>query len=310
MLAAHRIMFFESPLLTVAIVVAAMLLGLVAGSTCHKMAWRITHGYGLFEGGAFCRSCGYQLTLRESFPLLGWINQRGYCPHCGAALGIDGPACELLGSLMFASIVLRYGMSLQTLEVLSLACVLLVLSLTTLWDYIIPNACIVAALLIRIVYLVLLTVTGQPGTGSLIVSSLVGGLALGVPLAIAVFLSNAMLAREVAGMGTVKLAGIVGIYLGWQQGLIALLAACLLATLVWLLSPTKLLHVEVEGGAHRKSPEEAAEYARSIRDLRANHDEDIAEPMRLIPLAPSIAISLWCMLLLGVTPVLWNAPLL
>lgn len=309
MLAAHRIAFFESPLLTVVTVLGAMLLGLVAGSACHRVAWRMAHGYPAFGGGVSCHSCSYELSFRERIPLFGWLMMRGTCPRCGAALGVDGPASAILGSLMFASIVLRHGVSLQAFEVLALVCVLLVAALVSLWEYRIPNSCIVAALAIRLVYLVLLAVTGQPVV-DLFVSSLVGGLALGLPLALAVYLSNAMLAREVTGMGTVKLVAVVGVYLGWQQGLLALFAACMLAALVWVVSPAKLLDVEVEGGAHRKSPEEAAEFDRSMRNMRATYEEDIAEPMRLIPLAPSVVICLWVMLLLGITPMLWNTPLL
>lgn len=309
MLAAHTIAFFESPLLTVVTVFAAMLLGLVAGSASHRVAWRMAHGYPAFGGGVFCRSCGYVLSFRERIPLLGWLTMHGQCPHCGAALGVDGPACAILGSLMFASIVLRHGVSLEALEILALICVLMVAALVSLWDYRVPNVCIGAALVIRLVYLVLLGISGQPVV-SLFVSSLVGGLALGLPMALALFLSNAMLAREVTGMGTVKLVAVVGVYLGWQQGLLALFAACLLAALVWVVSPTKLLEVEVEGGAHRKSPEEAAELDRSMRNMRPSYEEDIAEPMRLIPIAPSVVICLWVMLLVGITPMLWSTPLL
>jgi leader peptidase (prepilin peptidase)/N-methyltransferase len=305
MVLAHKVVFYESPLLTVAVCFGAMLVGLLAGSIAHTISWRITHGSSAWGGGTRCRECGEHLTLRESIPLLGWLTMHGTCPHCGHALGVDRPACELLCALIFGSAVLRHALTLQTLEVLAAVSVLLVASLCSLWDYCIPNGCIWAGVLVRAAYLAALALTGQD-VSQLAVSSLVGALALSLPLALAIFLSNAMLVRDVSGMGTVKLVALLGLYLGWQQGLIAMAGACLLWVFVWVLSPSKVLDVEVAGGAHRT---DGAEAQVSPRDLRATLEEDIAEPMRLIPFAPPIAIACWLMLLLGVAPQVWNAPI-
>ena len=304
-LAAHKAVFYESPLLTVFVCFGAMLVGLLVGSIVHTISWRITHGSSATGVGPRCRECGEPLTLRESIPLVGWLMQRGTCPHCGHALGVDKPACELLCGLIFGSVVLRHALTLQTVEVLAAVSVLMVASLCALWDYHIPNGCIWAGALVRAAYLAALAVTGQD-VGQLVLSSLVGSLALSIPLAVAIFLSNAMLVRDVAGMGTVKLVGLLGLYLGWQQGLSAVAGACPLWVFVWVLSPSKVLDVEVAGGAHRAAGNESAT---SPRDLRATLEEDIAEPMRLIPFAPPIAIACWLMLLLGVAPQVWNAPI-
>ena len=162
--------------------------------------------------------------------------------------------------------------------------------------------------MIRLVYLSLIAVMGED-VMPLFFSSIMGALSLGTLLALAVFLSNAMLARDITGMGTVKLVAIVGFYLGWQQGVIAVGAAAALWFFVWAVSPRKVLEVEVAGGPHREG-EADVDGELSAQDLRATLEEDIAEPMRLIPFAPSVAISLWVMLLLGVAPAAWNAPII
>ena len=306
MLLAHRILFFESPLLTAAVCLAGMVLGLFVGARAHAISWRLAHGEAV-HGRTHCRQCGEELSVRDSLPLVGWIANKGVCPHCGKPMGVDKPATELLCAGIFASIVLRYGISGLTLEVLAIMSVLLVASLTSLWDYVIPNGCIVAAILVRGLYLMSLAFTGED-VSQLALTSVVGGLALGIPFAIAVFLSDAMLAREVSGMGTVKLAAVVGVFLGWQQGMFAMAGACALWMFVWIVSPSKVLEVEVAGGAHRNTDPDAPP-AQSPRDLRASMEEDIAEPMRLIPFAPTIAIACWVLLLIGVTPAAWYAPI-
>lgn len=305
---ACQIRFFESQLYTMAVCLAAIVCGLCAGLLVHGIAWRSSHGKPAWKLGTSCRSCGHSLSTRDSLPLLGWLRLHGRCPHCGDELGMDAPACELLCGLVFASIALRFGVSAQTLEVMAIACVLMVAALTSLWDYRIPNGCIIAAVLVRMAYLAFLAATGT-NVVELALASLAGAMALGIPLALAVFLSNAMLARDVSGMGTVKLTAVVGLYLGWQQGLLCMAGSCLLLALVWLVSPTKLQDVEVAGGAHRQEDPKEAGAVVNPRFLRATYEEDIAEPMRLIPFAPAIAIVLWSMLLLGVAPSAWNTPL-
>ena len=305
---AHNIVFFESLPLTIGVCLLSMLAGLVAGSCMHALAWSMTHddSYSMFT--RVCRACEHPLSMAESLPVVGWLRLRGTCPYCGEPLGIDGVLTELLCSLIYAGVVLRFGLSLQTLEVLAITSVLLVSSLVTLTNYRIPNGCMLAALLIRLCYLGLLPLTGEDPL-QLSLASLAGACALGIPLALAVFLSNAMLSRDVSGMGTVKLVAVVGLYLGWQQGMLSLAIALLLWVVVLVLSPNKLLDVDVAGGAHRLDSEQGRVTMPPARDLRSRLDEDIAEPMRIIPLAPPIAIALWGFLLLGVTPSMWNAPL-
>ncbi|MBP3893431.1 MAG: prepilin peptidase [Atopobiaceae bacterium] len=300
--------FYESAPLTVGVCLIAFVLGLFGGSIIHTVMWRSSHDNderGLIPS---CHQCGHPLTLREALPVVGWLSNKGVCPHCGDQLGADRLCTELLCGGIFASVVLRHGMTVQALEVLGICCLLLAISLSTLWNYRIPNSCILLAIAIRSAYLVYASLTSADGT-QLVVSSLVGAVAVGIPLAIAVFLSNAMLARDITGAGTVKLVGVVGFCLGWQQGLCALASAFALEAFIWLISPYKLLDVEVEGGAHRNASDANQAPMPSVREMRSTMEEDISEPMRVIPIAPAIAIACWVMLLIGVAPSAWNAPI-
>ena len=301
--------FYESAPLTIGVCLLAFVMGLFVGSMIHTTMWRSSHDND--EEGIFpsCHKCGHPLSLREAFPVIGWLSNRGVCPHCGKPLGGDRLCTELLCGGIFATVVLRHGMTVQTLEVLGICCLLLATSLSTLWNYRVPNGCIWLAIAIRSAYLVYAALTSIDGA-QLVVSSIVGAVALGVPLAISLFLSNAMLARDITGAGTVKLVTVVGYCLGWQQGLCALAGALVLEAFIWIISPYKLLDVEVEGGAHRNVSGEGAVSMPSVREMRATLEEDISEPMRVIPIAPAIAIACWVMLLIGVTPSPWNAPML
>lgn len=305
--AAHRITFLESGLLTAAMCVLALAIGLAVGGLVYTLTWRLTHRRVVLTTVSRCPECGHRLSLRETIPVVSWVLQHGCCQHCGEPITMAYPACELFGAGMFASIILRYGITLQSLELLGFSCVLLGVALASLWDYSIPNEYLLAGLLMRVAYLAW-GVLSTGGNLQLVVSSLAGAAALGLPLLVAVFLSNAMLVRDMTGFGTVKLVALVGLYLGWQQGLLAIGMAFGIGLVVWLLSPQKLVDVEVDGGADLfDSATVDGEPAPLSRG--PSREEDIAEPMRLIPFAPSIALACWIMVLIGVGVGPWNAPL-
>ena len=78
---------------------------------------------------------------------------RGKCRYCGEKVSARYPATEIICAVAFVAIVAVYGLSIETIELLVFAGVLLFLSLTDLDEYIIPNGCIIVALVVRTVYL-------------------------------------------------------------------------------------------------------------------------------------------------------------
>lgn len=306
--AAHRIIFLESGWLTATMCVLGLVAGLAVGGALYTIAWRMTHRRLVLTARCRCPQCSHPLVLREMIPVVGWLMRHGRCAYCDAPISVAYPASELLGAGIVASVVLRYGLALQTVEVLVLASVLLVVSLTSLWDYTIPNEWLLAAVIARACYLLALQLSGTP-VRELAMASLVGAIALALPLLVALFVSNAMLVRDMTGTGTVKLVAVIGLYLGWQQGIVTVLVALLIALVVWLVSPSKLMPVEVDGGAQEEGAHDGLDGVPAPLPDRPTGEEDLAEPLRLIPLAPSLALACWIMLLVGAPVSPWSAPL-
>ena len=307
MRSASAILLFESLPSTVVLCLISMLVGLFVGDILYGLARRLTSGEPVLSTTVRCTECGYALPLSERIPVVSWV-RRGTCPHCGSPVTLALPACQLLTALVITSIALRYGLTVQMAEIAAFCCVLMVIGLTSVTDYSIRTECVVMAVFIRVAYLLWLFVSGGDAV-TLALASLVGVLGLGLPLLVAVFLANAMLSRDMTGFGTVRLAALVGLYLGWQQGLIAMGIAFLIGAAVWVVSPSKLVGVEVAGGPGRNA-NSGLQGEPSPRDLPPTREEDIAEPMRLIPFAPSIALGCWIVMLVGVAVGGWYAPII
>ena len=306
--AGESIFLFESVPATVIVSLLSVVLGLFVGDALYGLARRLTSGEPVLSTTVRCGSCGYAIPLSERMPVLSWV-RRGVCPHCGNPVSLALPACQVLAALMITSIVLRYGISVQTFEIVAFCCVLMTICLTAVTDYSIRNECVILAVGIRIIYVAWLLVSGGDAL-TIGLASLVGACGLGLPLLAAVFLANAMLSRDMTGFGTVKLASLVGLYLGWQQGLMAMGIALFIGAAVWIVSPSKLVAVEVVGGPGREEQPKDGQAEPMPRGLPPTREEDIAEPMRLIPFAPSIALGCWIVLLVGVAVGAWNAPII
>lgn len=268
-------MLLDSPFAVAYCAFVTGLLGLCMGSFLNCLAWRMTHGESVLHGRSHCTTCGHELGARDLVPVVSWLASHGQCRYCGEKVSVRYPATELFCGATYVLLFLRYGLTLECAEMIAFASVLLVLSLTDLDEYIIPNATIVATIVIRVVYIVLGGVLGLHDAGALFVESLIGGFAVAVPILVLALVMDRVLGRESLGGGDVKLLFVAGLYFGWQQCLFLLVIACVLGIVL--------------GTA-------------GMRAAQASEDEKEA---RLIPFGPAIALSCVLCMLVGTHVIDW-----
>jgi len=148
-------MLWVSPALTVYICVLTGILGACMGSFLNCMAWRIVHGESVLHGRSHCDVCGHVLGAGDLIPVLSYIMHKGRCKYCGAKLSAGHVFAEVLTALTFLLLVLKYDISLQALEYILLACLLLAAAFTDLEGYMIPDRFIVTGIVVRVVFLFL-----------------------------------------------------------------------------------------------------------------------------------------------------------
>ncbi|MFP5370307.1 MAG: prepilin peptidase [Actinomycetes bacterium] len=118
------------------------------------------------------------------------------------------PAVELGTALLFVLAGLRFGLSWELPAFLFLAAVGVLLAVIDLRHHLLPNRVIVPSVGIGAV-LLLVAALAERGTGTLLRA------VLGAGVLFAVFLLLALISPRGLGMGDVKLAGLVGLHLGW-----------------------------------------------------------------------------------------------
>jgi leader peptidase (prepilin peptidase) / N-methyltransferase len=214
-------------------VVLAGIVGAVVGSFLNVVIHRLPRGESLVHPRSRCPSCGTQIAEYDNVPIVSWLVLRGRCRHCGAPISPRYPVVELLTALTFAAVVLVRGFDNDLILELPFVAALIALAGIDFDHKLLPN---------KIVYP--LAAYGVIATLLVDRDDLVENLVSGAGAF--TFLLVAVIAYPRGmGMGDVKLAGAMGLYLG---------AAVIPAMLVAFLSGSVagMVILAREGAAARK----------------------------------------------------------
>jgi len=214
-------------------IAVAAIAGLVVGSFLNVVIYRLPRGESLVRPGSHCPACGHALGALENIPIFSWLALRGKCRSCGAPIPIRYPLVELLTSALFALAMLEYGLSVASVAICVLGAFLVAMTFIDLDHLLIPDSLAYSAGAVGIVFAV----------AERTVVPAIEGLAVFAALLGAIYLATR---GAGLGLGDVKMAGAIGLFIGFPTALAAaigsfvvgaLLAIVLgvLALLIWLL---------------------------------------------------------------------------
>lgn len=190
------------------LVLSGALLGLLIGSFLNVVIWRVPRGVSLVRPGSACPGCGTPIRRRDNVPVLSWLWLRARCRDCGGAISARYPAVEALTCVLFAGVVWWWGPSWATTAFLYLAAVSVALALIDLDVHRLPNAIVLPAYPVGAVLLALAS-WGSGDWSSLLRAS------IGCAALYAFYFVLMVVYPRGMGFGDVKLAGVLGLYLGW-----------------------------------------------------------------------------------------------
>jgi leader peptidase (prepilin peptidase)/N-methyltransferase len=193
--------------------------GAVVGSFLNVVVHRLPRGESLVRPRSRCPECARQIASYDNLPVLSWLLLRGRCRHCGTRIPLRYPAIELLTAVAFGAVVAVRGADSDLLLELPFVAVLIAVAAIDLEHRIVPNRVVVPAAVWGLLAAALVA-------GSDLPELLIAGAAAFLALLLAALAYPAGM-----GMGDVKLAGVMGLYLGLSVAP-ALLAAFLAGSIV------------------------------------------------------------------------------
>lgn len=209
---------------------AAAVLGLLVGSFLTVVVHRVPAGGSVLGPRSACPACGHPIRPRDNVPVVSWLLLGGRCRDCGATVPARYPAVEAGTAVLFAALTAAYGSAAVLPALLYLAAVGVALALIDLDVHRLPDAVVLPSYPVLAVLLAGAAAgTDDPPIGRALLSAGVwltgyGSLWLGT-------------AGRGMGAGDVKLAGLLGLalgWLGWGASVLGLFAGFLVGSVVGL----------------------------------------------------------------------------
>ncbi|HET8953364.1 MAG TPA: prepilin peptidase [Solirubrobacteraceae bacterium] len=182
--------------------VLAGILGAIVGSFLNVVVYRLPRGESLSHPPSHCPKCGQPVKPYDNIPVLSWLLLRGRCRHCKEPISARYPLVEAGTALLCALVVVVKGADEEAIIGIVLVLLLVPITLIDLDHHLIPNKITYPGFVVGVVLVAALT----PDE---LVESLIASAGAGGFLFVAWFLYPRGM-----GMGDVKLAFVLGIYLG------------------------------------------------------------------------------------------------
>jgi leader peptidase (prepilin peptidase)/N-methyltransferase len=204
-------------------------IGLVVGSILTMVIDRVPERWPVFRPGPRCPHCEAPIAPRHLVPVVSWFMLHGRCASCNERITVAYPAVEIVTAVAFAAAVWRVGPHWQLIAFWLFFSALIAVSVVDLFNYMIPDRIVFPSLGLSIALIAAISLYYDNPRA--IVGALVGMLVYAVMLGLPfVVRPNAL------GFGDVKLALLMGLFLGWGDDslnavrlvLIALVLGCLI----------------------------------------------------------------------------------
>jgi leader peptidase (prepilin peptidase)/N-methyltransferase len=195
---------------------------MITGSFVGVVADRVPAGRSIVAPRSACPSCGTQIAAYDNVPVISWVLLGGHCRSCHARIPARYPLIELAVGAAFAAtaIVLRDDPAALVLGLVFVA-VLAAITLTDLERRVIPNAILLVG---SVIGLGIVAATDPSSIPERAAAAAAAG---------AFLLLFALIYPRGMGMGDVKLAAVMGLFLG-ASVVPALFVGILLGALVGL----------------------------------------------------------------------------
>jgi prepilin signal peptidase PulO-like enzyme (type II secretory pathway) len=191
-------------------IVTLFVLGLVVGSFLNVVVYRLNHGLSPLRGRSLCPECKHRLAWHDNIPLLSFVWLGGKCRYCHSPISVQYPLVELTTGLL-TLLIFNFQFSIFNLI---LTWALIAIFVSDLRYYTIPEEIVWPMIFLSLLFCL------YP---HILISNLVSGLGAAGFFLLLVFVTRG----KGIGLGDVKLAGLMGLALGWPKVVVAILLAFL-----------------------------------------------------------------------------------
>lgn len=198
------------------IVFFVILFGLSVGSFLNVCIHRLPLKESIWHPRSRCPHCRKILKMHDLLPVISYLSTFGRCRYCGQVISYRYPLIEILTAAFFIIFYLKFSLSLDLSLYLIFISLLIVAAFSDMETEIIPDS---VSILGGIPALLIFSIKGMPLYPLL-------GMICGFGIMWLLFrVASFIYKKEAMGEGDLKLAMMMGAYLGWQGTLVSIFIA-------------------------------------------------------------------------------------
>jgi leader peptidase (prepilin peptidase)/N-methyltransferase len=195
--------------------------GTLVGSFLNVCIYRIPREESIVSPPSHCPNCSTPLKPFELIPLISFLILKGKCRYCKNPISLRYPFVELITGIIFVLIFKNYGISLKGLSFLIFSCSLIVIFFIDLSFQIIPDIITYPGILVGLIL--------SPWTVGL--KNSFSGFIIGI----SIFFLIAFIWKGGMGGGDIKMAGMMGSFLGIKSLIFALFLSFLFGSIIGII---------------------------------------------------------------------------
>lgn len=199
------------------------ILGTLFGSFFTVIGLRLPNHEDFIKTRSHCDSCNHELSLLDMIPILSYVFLKGKCRYCQTKINSLSTYMEFFTGVLFSLSFYVFGFSYELLIALGIVAMLVIISISDLTYFIIPDE----VLIFFAIFFIIINLLNN-GIQSTAISIGSGLLLFGFMYGI-MLLGNLLFKKESLGGGDIKLMFVIGLLINPLLGLVVIFIASMLA---------------------------------------------------------------------------------
>ena len=244
-------------------VILVFIFAITIGSFLNVCIYRIPAEKSIVRPPSSCGGCGHQLAWKDLFPILSYLILKGKCRYCNTKVSLRYPLVEFMTGVLISILYLKFGLGYEFIKYSILVFFLIVIALIDYDTTDVYSITTIPAIVLGTIFVFIESFQGVLGIGDFFKNFLVGmsgAIICGVIIGAICYFTGGM------GEGDIEIAVLGGVFLGGQLSIFMILFSFIIGALVGI--------VLILSKKKKKSD--------------------------YIPFGPSIAISIYMVLILGI----------
>lgn len=197
------------------------ILGAVMGSFLNVIIYRLPKDMSIITPPSHCPKCGKRIKWQDNIPLLSYLILNGKCRNCEFSIPISYFIVESITAFLFLFSYLRFGVTFEFLTFLIFISLLIPISFIDLHTTFIPDSLSITGIVIGIILSLF---------RGIFLISLIGAATGAIIILIIIITGKAVYKQDVMGYGDIKIAALIGAFVGWASLLLTIMISAFLGS--------------------------------------------------------------------------------